>query len=175
LNKHQALADRIQAYFESGIYPDKALKHYINSTFSNPGPGDLEQLLKDNENCESESLIELIFFPDTAIQIRLEACLEMGCYTKDDETLIHRVLMKKNPLTTLFFPDRESPIRFDTPPSGARQFIARLNIHKKSDARLDEIMANHLSKKEQDLCKVMIRNASFECRGEKARFLGNLF
>ena len=70
------LARRICTHFEDGLQPDTGLRHFINSTFLNPGPGDLEQLLKDNQNCEIESLIELIFFPDIAIQNAIQKTMK---------------------------------------------------------------------------------------------------
>jgi len=169
--KHTVLARKIYDHFNTGIQPDPGLRHYIDSTFSNPARGDLAQLLQDRENCEREPLVELIFFPDTAIQIQLEDTIESGCYTKDDVTRVHRVLMGKRPVTTLFFPDPESPIRFETPASGIKQFIVRLNIHKKSDSRLNEIITRCLPEDDRGLCRVMIRNTAFDCEGSTAAFL----
>jgi hypothetical protein len=171
LEKHSILAEKIYRYFQNGIQPDAGLRHYINSTFSNPGRQDLELLLSDRENCERESLVELIFFPDIALQKKLENTIEKECYTKDDVIPIHRALMKKYPVTTFFFPDPESPIRFETPGSGIKQFIVRLNIHKRTDTRLNEIITRCLHKEDRNLCKVMIRNAAFECKGKTTSFL----
>ena len=64
-----SLAGRIHDYFAKGIRPGPDVLHYINSTFSNPDCRELQLILSDTENCESESLKS--FF------------LKMNCRRKD--------------------------------------------------------------------------------------------
>jgi len=46
--------------------------HFIDSTFSSPCINELEKIITDDSDCERDSLIELIFFPDEEIQAKLE-------------------------------------------------------------------------------------------------------
>ncbi|MCK4984722.1 MAG: hypothetical protein KAS40_04340, partial [Desulfobacterales bacterium] len=71
-SKNKQLADRIIDILRSGLALDAATLHYIDSTFSNPFIGELEELLQDESSCETDSLIELLFFPDESVQLQLE-------------------------------------------------------------------------------------------------------
>ncbi len=166
------LAKHIQNHFEEGIYPGPGVRHYIDSTFAYPTRRDLEKILTDLENCESDTLMELIFFPGQRAQLMLENIIEKGRFQKNEEGKILRILMAKKTLTTFCYPEKNTPVRFSTPEHAAGQFIARLDITKKLDHRLIETIHRRLlQEKDQMLMKVMIRNARFTCRGKKAEFL----
>ncbi|MCK5205289.1 MAG: hypothetical protein KAR15_15505, partial [Desulfobacterales bacterium] len=68
-SKNKQLADRIIDILQSGLTMNADTLHYIDSTFSNPSIGELEELLQDESSCETDSLIELLFFPDESVQL----------------------------------------------------------------------------------------------------------
>ena len=82
------LAERIAKILLEGIRLNSAAMHYIDSTFSNPSIDELKEIIADNSDCENDSLIELIFFPDESIQMQLEDILQSHDYSKKDEKKI---------------------------------------------------------------------------------------
>jgi len=76
------LAERIVKILREGIYIDSDVMHFIDSTFSNPCINELEEVITDDSDCESDPLIELIFFPDEDIQAKLEDLLESHNYCR---------------------------------------------------------------------------------------------
>ena len=99
-SKCQKFALAIQAIFEEGLHVSQDSHHFILSTISISDIRELETLLTDPSNCESDSLIELIYFPDESIQLRLEDRLESEAFQqKDEQTILEHciVLPGKNP------------------------------------------------------------------------------
>ena len=70
--KCELIADEIKKILSKCIDQSDDVVHYIDSTFSNPTVKDLEAILADDANCEKDSLMELLFFPDESLQIQLE-------------------------------------------------------------------------------------------------------
>lgn len=165
----EQLAQQIQAWLTKGIHPEPEVRHYIDSTFAHPTRRELEIILNDPENCEQDALLELIYFPGQDIQILLENVIEDGHFRQDEEEVIFNMLMREKPVTTLYYLEDSPPVRLATPEHAARQFIARLNIHKQLDRDLLTAIHQHLPTDHQVLAKVMIRNAR-ACQGSKAAF-----
>jgi hypothetical protein len=84
-NINKQLAEKIIDILRSGLTLNPDTLHYIDSTFSNPSIGELEELLQDESSCEADSLIELLFFPDEPVQIQLEEMLAEIRLQKQDE------------------------------------------------------------------------------------------
>ena len=84
-SKCQKFALVIQAIFEKGLHVSQDIRHFILSTISISDIRELETLLTDPSNCESDSLIELIYFPDESIQLSLEDRLESEVFQQKDE------------------------------------------------------------------------------------------
>ena len=82
--KCELIADEIKAIISEGILLSDDVVHYIDSTFSNPTSDELQTILDDDTNCEGDTLMELLFFPDESIQVRLEEGLEQCRPQKED-------------------------------------------------------------------------------------------
>ncbi|MCG6908513.1 MAG: hypothetical protein LJE94_00140 [Deltaproteobacteria bacterium] len=169
------MAEKIRQYVEKGILPGPDVRHYIASTFSHPTRRDLQTILNDRGNCERETLLELIFFPDLELQVALEDTIEAGRFHRDAEADVLRRLMRKKPVAAFFYPDENAAVRFALPEDAARQFIARLHISKDLPGDLREAVDGTLQGEDRLRARVMIRNARFACRGAGAAFLASLF
>jgi hypothetical protein len=167
----ERLAEQIHACLAEGIRPEPEVRHYIDSTFALPSRRELEIILKDPDSCEQETLLELIFFPGIDTQVLLENLIEEYHFQQNEEDVILGMLMEKKPVTALYYPEGAPPVRLATPEHAARQFIARLNIHKQIDRGVLGAIHQCLPADQQLPAKVMIRNARFACQGAKAAFL----
>jgi len=167
----ERLAHQIHTCFAEGIHPEPDVRHYIDSTLAHPTRRELETLLKDSNNCERDTLLELIFFPGRDIQVRLENFIEESHFQQDEAEVILGMLMRKEPVADLYYPEGGLPVCLAVPEHAAGQFIARLNIHKQIDSRVRGAIRQRLPVARQGLAKVMVRNARFTCQNEKAVFL----
>ncbi len=174
-NKCEVLADEIKKILSSGIDLSDDVVHYIDSTFSNPTVKELESILADDSNCEKDSLMELLFFPDESMQIQLEATLERHGPQNQDENKILAYLCR-NPLQVTFrFEDDRGTIKLQIPEDVTRQFLVRLKISKHLDAKLIESIINYGEDKNCNRFKVKIRNSRFSPSDEKTGFLCSFF
>ncbi|MFW6082155.1 MAG: hypothetical protein ACOC7W_09580, partial [Desulfosalsimonas sp.] len=78
------IEDTIRELFEEGIRLGNDVLHYIESMAGAAGPEELLEYLWDQESCDSQSLYQLIFYPDESHQIRLEPLLETGVLSRKD-------------------------------------------------------------------------------------------
>ena len=81
----EILAKKISEMLSKGIGLSADVVHYIDSTFSNPTIEELQIILADDSNCEKDSLMELLFFPDESMQVELEELLERYKPQNEDE------------------------------------------------------------------------------------------
>ena len=165
------LAERIAKILLEGIHLNSAVMHYIDSTFSNPSIDELKEIIADNSDCENDSLIELIFFPDESIQMQLEDILQSHDYSKKDEKKILDYLCFRQIEAAIHFPDNKGKLTLAVPQSVAGQFLTRLNISKKLDKRLLAAIDEHVSEKSKTLVKVRLRNSTCELSRNEVLFL----
>ena len=173
--KYLLLAEKIEQIFMDGFVLSDDIKHYIDSTFSNPSINELEEIINDEHNCERDSLIELLFFPDESMQIKLEEFLESEDFKKEDEEKVLSCILDKKLLTTISFPESEDSLKFFLPKSSAIQFLSRLNISRKLNKRLIEAIDEFVSDKCRTTVKVRLRNARVEFTENKIMFLRSFF
>jgi len=169
------LAEKIKRIFRDGFVLNNNMMHYIDSTFSSPSINELEEIINDEHNCERDSLIELLFFPDESVQIKLEEFLESEDFKKEDEEKVLSYILDKKLLTTIRFPENEDSLKFFLPKSSAMQFLSRLNISRKPNKRLIKAIDEFVSDKCRTAVKVRLRNARVEFTENKIMFLRSFF
>ena len=161
--KQQRLCDKIAALLQNGIVFDDNVLHYIDSTFSNPSAKDFLQILSDPNNCESQTVYELLFFPDEQFQKQLELILETQTYDNEEVEDIITFLEQKKIQTTLIFPDKRGNLQINIPDSTIRSFMRRLNITKHIDPRISKTLIRCVPNLSDMLqIRVMLRNCRFE-------------
>lgn len=169
------LAEKIATILKSGLRLNRDARHYIDSTFSTPSLEELEKILNDESNCETEPLRELIFFPDEAIQIELEDLLERFRFEKKDEQKILNLILSQKLAAALVFANSKKELNLELPPASAAGFISRLNISKKIDQRLMKAIDQHVDEKYRTRFKVKLRNSRFDYSDNKTAFLEIFF
>ena len=169
-NKCRLLAGELQKILSKGIDLSSEVIHYIDSTFSNPTARELQTILIDDTNCEKDSLMELLLFPDETMQLQLELLLERIHCKKGDEKFVLDNLLQNPMQVTIHFPTDRDAIRLSVTEEIACQFISRLNISKHlapdllaAIERYDENIRNRI--------KVKIRNTRFSFSERKNEFL----
>ena len=170
-NKCEALADEIKKILSKGIDLSNEVIHYIDSTFSNPTTTELQTILHDDSNCEKDSLMELLLFPDETMQLQLESLLERLHFQPADEKSILDDLLQDPVQATIRFPEDRGSLRLRVTEDVACQFISRLNISRRLNPSLFEVLNQHQDETISDRIKVKLRNCRFSPTAEKIEFL----
>ncbi len=174
-NKNKQLAQKIIDILQSGLPLNADTLHYIDSTFSNPSIGELEELLQDESSCETDSLIELLFFPDESVQMQLEEMLGETRLQRQDEQEIQDLVCTKAFQTRIRFPDERGTLGMEVTPSSVAQFIMRLNLLRCLNPKLSASIAEYVPVTLQTRCKVRLRNTKPITSQNKILFLQAFF
>lgn len=173
--KCELLAEEIAGMLREGIKLSSDALHFIDSTFSNPSPQELVNILEDKSDCERDALVELIFFPDESIQVRLEDLLESLDLGKKEVQRVHELLLQKERRTTVYFPNAAKPLILQMPRSAVDPFLTRLNISNRLDDALVEVIHKNISENARAQAKVKLRNVRKILTGPKLHFLTAFF
>jgi hypothetical protein len=174
-DKNKQLAEKIVDILRSGLTLNADTLHYIDSTFSNPSIGELEQLLQDESNCETDPLIELLVFPDESVQMQLEEILGETRLQKQDEQEIQDLVCTKAFQTRIRFPDDRAALEMEVTPSNLSQFIKRLNLLRYLNPGLSASIAEYVPVTFQTRCRVRLRNTKPITSENKILFLQAFF
>ncbi len=174
-NKNRPVAEKIIEILRSGLTINADTQHYIDSTFSNPSIDTLAALVKDEANCETDSLLELLFFPDESLQLQLEQMIDAVCFEKHDERAIEDMVCTQLFQTRICFRDGRGSFGMAVSPANMAQFIARLNLSRPLDPRLRTAIAKYVDQTLQTRCKVRLRNAKPISSPEHILFLVDFF
>ena len=173
--KCNQLAHEIRKVLGNGITLGSDVVHYIDSTFSNPTVEELQAILHDDSNCEKDSLMELLFFPDESMQLALEEMLENLQLEKQDEDKVLDALCREALQVNMRLPEDRGSLNLVFPRDVAAGFIARLHISKHLDGKLREFINKYADENARNGYKVKIRNSRFSPGEHKIQFLCDFF
>lgn len=174
-NKVKLLSEKIEKVFQDGIRVGADVVDYIDTTFSNPSSVELEEIIRDESNCERDALLELIFFPDEAIQFTLEPWLEKNTFTEEEVESARADLLSKNIEAKILFPKQHISIDFRVPHSVIGPFLTRLHIDRKVDPKILQAISQKVAGPDRIPVKLRIRNARRMPAGSRIDFLCRYF
>lgn len=125
---HRQLIDAIEGIFSAGISIDSGVLRFVAAMGEASSPAFFARVFTEEGDCETESLIELIFFPSEAMQIRLEPLLEAACFNAADETVLIEALMNRCPQAQLHLGGDAGQMRVTLPSGAISAFVYRLHI-----------------------------------------------
>jgi hypothetical protein len=169
--KCNQLAEEIRKILGNGITLGSEVIHYIDSTFSNPTITELQTILHDDSNCEKDSLMELLLFPDETMQLQLESLLERLHFQQADEKSVLGDLLQDPVQVTIRFPGDRGSLRLRVTEDVACRFISRLNISRHLNPNLLDALNQHQDETTSGRIKVKLRNSRFSPTTEKIEFL----
>ena len=174
-NKNKEVAEKIIAILRGGLTLSEDTQHYVDSTFSNPSISEFEALLKDDTSCETDSLMELLFFPDESVQLQVEEIIADRHFQHRDEQQIKKRICATSIQTQIRFADGRGELEKRVTPSDSARFIERLNLSRCLDPVLRSAIAQHVHQELQTRCKVKFRNARPVTTPNKISFLQTFF
>jgi hypothetical protein len=173
--KNKQIADKIIEILQRGLAINADSQHYIDSTFSNPSIKALDKLLQDESSCETDSLMELLFYPDEAVQVQLEDLLEDAQLQPEDEIAIQAQVCRQPFQTRFRFRDSRGTLKMAVSPDNVDAFIQRLNLSRSLDPKIRAAIGLHVRRALQTRCQVKLRNAKPITAPDKILFLQSFF
>ena len=164
-SRHRELLQWLTALLDSGLHICEAVLTYLEATF---GTADLASVLTGEDGSELDSLLELIFFPDTGIQLRYEARWGDVPFSNHDQDQVIRRLGSATiavPLTGHRVGGRAIVVM--APDFALEAFVRRLNICWQPDQRLVQILNNRHPRDTRNRMRVHLRNARLAWRPEQ--------
>lgn len=158
-----AIADAIDDLFKNGILLSGDVLSFLESTYGISGPEELSAALAPPFDCESESICEMLFYPDEAQQKRLEPILEENPIKNEREKNdLADAFSARSVVPALYFPGIDRPVTVDIPDSVRRRFINRLGTNRRMDSRIKRaINENIQTPGTATTLKVKLRNTRF--------------
>ena len=152
----------ILGILERGMDLSAETVRFIDSTFDHPSTVELSALLADDAVPERDSLLELLFSPDEALQIELEDRLALQPPEAHLTEEVAACLAAVPRAVRFRFPDGRDALEVVMTAPLARRFVQALGIDRDLPAYVAEAVAAHVSRGRTQPVRVMLRNARFE-------------
>lgn len=169
------LIRQLADWLTDGVELSRQVVDYIDSTLAPESAQALETLLNDADSCEADVVIELIFFPDTALQEKIEPIAAEAGLTETELADIKKALERKNIEARIRLPDHRQALALRVPPSAIEQLIARLHLSRQLDNRLARAISQAgLDAQTAWQIRVKLRNARISQSETQVSFLSRL-
>jgi hypothetical protein len=165
---------RISQVFENGFDIDDDTWHHLQTTLMEPTPSSVAALINNVDDCEGDSLTELLFYPDEAMQIFLEPTIESMVFTPKDQGNIIALLLSQSFHTKLLFHACKKAVDLKMPELAVRKFVRRLNLIFRLPAKLADTINRRLPEDLGKSIKVRLRNSNMDLADHHVELL-NLF
>ena len=136
-----------------------AILTYIETALFFPEPDRLANFLSDDTDCERDSLLDLIFYPDEAVQIDMEPLLEAARFSVDDENALQDRLIAHAVKAPVNMPDGRHLAYIQVPDFIKSQYLERLNLSWQMDPCVAAAIDSGVSAALGPIVKVRLRNA----------------
>lgn len=168
------LADRIAEILDRGVRVNRNTCHFIDSTFGCTSIKAIEAVVRDEDDCERDALLDLLFFPGEAVQIGIEDLLTDHNFRKSDEVKIAAHLVRRKPAPVFGFPGYNQTLKIRMPFFCAEPLVTRLKIWKKPDHELSKAVCRSMTGDLRQQTMVRLRNSRFEQTRNRVDFLCSL-
>lgn len=167
------LADCLRRILTAGLSLNATALKYIDATFADPTADGLLAVLRDEADCERDSLLALLFTPEESTQERLETILERHRFHQADGDQVVDDLLNPPPTVTFRLPGDRGEFSLPLPSEGARRLVRLLHVEKRLPAVVRTSVDNLVDETQALRVKVTIRNARCALGHRKAAFLSN--
>ena len=132
----------LRRYMADGITLTGDVRDFMTATFGDASAATLRELVLDESSAERDSLLDLVFFPDQALQLAIEPVLEGHSLTEEAVSLLAARLKAAPVATGLRLPGVADPVPTVMPVFLVDAFLARLNLSWQLAAALSELMTH---------------------------------
>jgi hypothetical protein len=139
-----------------GIVLTDDVVNYLEATF---GTRDFASVVADADACEIDSLMELLFFPDAAIQERYETRWGQEIVSEQDRDNIIASLCQAPVVAQITLPSSDGTLNVCVPAFACRAFVERMNICRHPPAQLSKLLGQPSLREVRIKVRVQLRNA----------------
>lgn len=168
---HAAIAARLRKLLADGMELDGDAVRTIDSLMAPASGAELAEALSESEDSESQSILEMICFPDETLQAKLEPLLADAAMGEEDEEAILDRFTDPPPTARFTFPDGRGTAEFPLPEGAAAAFLSRLHIDRNPDPRLAEAVAAGAPPDLRMRFRAKLRNCRFTWSEHRIDFL----
>ena len=169
--KCRRLADAILSCFKDGIAVDNRVQHYIDACLPGLSIEEVAHRICEVPDLEIAPLMDLILFPDEALQAKLEPLLEAGMYNQEDEATVVALLEAETIQTAFRGVENREGSTFRIPRSFLPAYVRRLSISRRIPPGLVNAISGVHPPETGIRLKVMLRNSKFTFTGPVTDFL----
>jgi hypothetical protein len=152
-----ALARWLRDELIHGIVLTDDVVNYLEATF---GTRDFSCVVADADGCEIDSLMELVFFPDEALQERYEARWGRQIVSEQDRDNIIAKLCQKPVLAHISLPSTDDTLTVSVPAFACRTFVERMNICRHPPEQLSKLLGQPSLRDVEIKVRVQLRNTA---------------
>lgn len=169
------IADTLRTILARGLNLTNGTLRFIDSTFCPPSAAELAAILQQDAASERDSLLELLFSPDEALQIELED--RLGQLRGEEPPSVEEVVagLATAPQAVAFrFPDGRGVLEVVMTAPLARRLVSGLGVDRVLPNTVAEAIAAKVPGPSGQRLRVMLRNARFDFSPSKNEFLNAL-
>jgi len=170
----RALALEIERRLTGGIVMGAETRHFLSSTFSIESPAELDTLLADPESSDAQSLLELLFTPDQAVRVDLEAVIEKHRCTAGDKKRLVAALDRKSLTVPIKFSEQEDALCVNPTKDLLETYVDGLNITLQLAPLLVKASDLKLAHRESAMVKAVLRHAPLKLTDQVSSFFVKL-
>lgn len=152
----KGLAQWLRIQLETELPVGADVHDFMKATF---GTLHLEQILANTDDSETDSLLELIFFPDSTFQTLFETRWGHLVFSSDDRQAVIADLSARPLRAALRLPGRCDLYGCPVPEFALENFVQRLNITWQPQPELNQALQQHLTRDQRTTARVLLRHA----------------
>ncbi|RJP74988.1 MAG: hypothetical protein C4522_21990 [Desulfobacteraceae bacterium] len=173
MDKESRLASAISEILSRGLALSDSTLEFMEVTFGEASPEILMAVSRDQENCEKDALLELVFFPDESCRIQLEDFLIKARITDPERVVQHLEHMIGH--VEIRFPHDTGTVDVVFTRNLAEKFVSRLRVWKHPDPELEQAVRENVQPEQIGPILVRLRDADFPASSHVIRFFCRFF
>lgn len=169
------LAAEIMRVLDEGFDLGSEAWHFIQSTFPDKSAAELAELMAAGEDLEAGPLMELLFFPDEDLQVRLEGLLSSLALQPREQGVLVALLADYGPVARITCAGwGAEAVRFAMPAEALPLFVERLKIGHRLAPPVAEAITRRVAAADGDRLRVKLRNARIPFSPAQVAFICEL-
>jgi hypothetical protein len=150
------LAHWLRRQLETGVLVGSDVLAFMEATF---GTDQLQEVLTGDSDSETDSLLELIFYPDNTLRTRYETRWGQVAFSPADQQATAARLTAEPLIAALKLPGQEALLHIAAPSFALETLVQRLNITWQPAAALDQALQHQLGREQRTGIRVLLRHA----------------
>lgn len=168
------LAAQVMHLLARGVPLSQETLHFLQSTYGIETAADLDLFLDQEPDCEQESLLECVLYPDVSTRCQIEPLLGRERFEAADIQATAQIVAEHRVQAALTMPG-EDPVQVELTMPLASAFIARLKIHHRLPSDLVHKVHEAVRKGLRERVLVRLRDLRVQPDEGALRFLDSFF